>query len=179
MCVLSRSVVSDSSWLLWTVAHQAPMSVEFFRQEYWSGLLFPTSGDLPDPGIKPVSLVSPALAGGFFTTASHGLPNSCLSSSAKTDNGVPLLRSSLPCFGGRNVMRGPWVFTEFSQHWVTFILRSSEPWRDQVCDFWNSWCGRRCGLMQLWFLSAGLVKSWQVVGDRKDRWSKIRETACG
>ena len=42
------------------------------RQEYWSGLPFPASGDLPDPGIEPVSLVSPALAGGFSTTASPG-----------------------------------------------------------------------------------------------------------
>ena len=44
----------------WTVAHQAPLSMEIPRQEYWSGLLFPTPGDLSDPGIQPVS---PALAG--------------------------------------------------------------------------------------------------------------------
>ena len=43
--------------ILWTVAHQAPLSMEFSRQEYWSGLLFPTPGDLPDPGIEPESLV--------------------------------------------------------------------------------------------------------------------------
>ena len=49
----------------WTVAHQAPPSVGFFRQEYWSGLPFPSPGDLPDPGIKPKS---PAVAGGSFTT---------------------------------------------------------------------------------------------------------------
>ena len=41
--------------------------MEFSRQEYWSGLPFPIPGDLPDPGIEPTSLVSPALAGGFFT----------------------------------------------------------------------------------------------------------------
>ena len=41
----------------------------FPRQEYWSGLSFPSPGDLPDPGIEPVSLMSPALAGGFFTTS--------------------------------------------------------------------------------------------------------------
>ena len=51
----------------WTVAHQAPLSMEFSRQEYWSGLPFPIPGDLPDPGIEPTSPVSPALAGGFFT----------------------------------------------------------------------------------------------------------------
>ena len=45
------------------------LSVRFSRQEYWSGLPCPPPGDLPDPGIKPASLKSPALAGGFFTTS--------------------------------------------------------------------------------------------------------------
>ena len=49
----------------WTVAHQAPLSMEFFRQEYWSEWPFPTPGDLPNPGIEPIL---PALASGFFTT---------------------------------------------------------------------------------------------------------------
>ena len=44
------------------------LSIEFSRQEYWNGLPFPTPGDLPNPGIKPTSLVPPALAGTFFTT---------------------------------------------------------------------------------------------------------------
>ena len=52
----------------WTVARQAPLSMEFSRQEYWSGLSFPTPGDLPYPGIEPESLACPTLAGGFFTT---------------------------------------------------------------------------------------------------------------
>ena len=42
----------------WTVAHQAPLSMGFFRQEYWSGLPHPPGGDLPDPGIKPMSPVA-------------------------------------------------------------------------------------------------------------------------
>ena len=53
----------------WTVACQAPLSMGFSRQEYWSGLPFPSLGDLPNPGIEPTSLTSPALAGGFFTTS--------------------------------------------------------------------------------------------------------------
>ena len=53
----------------WTVAHQAPLSMGFSRQEYWSGLPCPPPGHLPDPGIEPVSLMSPALAGEFFTTS--------------------------------------------------------------------------------------------------------------
>ena len=57
----------------WTVAGQAPLSVGFYRQEYWSGLPFPSPGDLPDPEIKLASFVSPALAGGFFTTSSTWL----------------------------------------------------------------------------------------------------------
>ena len=52
--VVSRSVVSDSA-TPWTVARQAPLSVRFSRQEYWSGLPFPSLGDLPNPGIKPRS----------------------------------------------------------------------------------------------------------------------------
>ena len=55
-----------------TVACQVPLSMGFSRQEYWSGLLFPSPGDLPNPAIKPGSPVSPALAGRFFTTEPPG-----------------------------------------------------------------------------------------------------------
>ena len=48
----------------WTIAHQPPLSTEFPRQEYWSGLPLPSPGDIPHPGMEPMS---PALAGGFFT----------------------------------------------------------------------------------------------------------------
>ena len=51
----------------WSIAHQAPLSMRFFRQEYWIGLPCPTPGDLRKPGIKSTSLLSPALAGDFFT----------------------------------------------------------------------------------------------------------------
>ena len=53
----------------WTVAHQAPLSMGFSRQECWSGLPFPPSGNLPNPRIEPVPLMSPALRGRFFTTS--------------------------------------------------------------------------------------------------------------
>ena len=52
----------------WTIALQAPLSMGFSRQEYWNGLLCPPPGNLPEPGI-PMSLMSPALANGFFTTS--------------------------------------------------------------------------------------------------------------
>ena len=62
------SGMSDFFETLWTVAHQAPLFMGFPRQEYWSGLPFPSPGDLLQPGIKPMSPVSPASPGGFFTT---------------------------------------------------------------------------------------------------------------
>ena len=55
----------------WTLARQAPLSMEFFRREYWSGLPFSSLVDLPKPGIESESLQSPALTGRFFTTAPH------------------------------------------------------------------------------------------------------------
>ena len=66
MCAQSLSCVRLFA-TPWTVACQAPLSMGFSRQEYWSGLPFPPPGDLPNPGVKPTSLVTPALAGGFFT----------------------------------------------------------------------------------------------------------------
>ena len=65
-----------------TIARQAPLSMEFSRQEYWNGLPFPTLGDLSDPGIKPTSLASPALAGGFFPTVPPGKPLGLMSPSS-------------------------------------------------------------------------------------------------
>ena len=59
----------------WAVACQASLSIGFSRQEYWNGLPSPSLGDLPDPGIKPTSPESPALACEFFTTESTGKPS--------------------------------------------------------------------------------------------------------
>ena len=70
-CVCVHACIFSYVWLFmtpWTVACQVPPSMEFSRQEYWRGLAFLPPGDLCDPGIKTLSLVSPALAGGFFTT---------------------------------------------------------------------------------------------------------------
>ena len=69
----AQSLQLHPSWgTLWTVAGQAPLSMGFSRQEYWSGLPCPPPGDLPNPGIKPRSLRSPALAGRLFTTSATG-----------------------------------------------------------------------------------------------------------
>ena len=69
VCVLSRFSHVRLCTTPWTVAHLAPLSVGFSRQEYWSGLPCPPPGDLPNPEVKPSSLMSPALAGRFFTTS--------------------------------------------------------------------------------------------------------------
>ena len=69
MLLLSPSVLSNSFATPWSVAYQASLSLGFSWQEYWSRLPFPPPGDLPDPRIKRASLMSPALAGGFFATS--------------------------------------------------------------------------------------------------------------
>ena len=85
----------------WTVARQAPLSLEFSRQEYWSGLPYAPPGDLPDPGIEPASLRSPALAGGSSTTSATwealqevggtSVPYSLNSRSEETTDGVTVV----------------------------------------------------------------------------------------
>ena len=72
MLLLSHLVTSDSFANSWTVVHQAPLAMGFPRQKYWSGLLFPFPGYLPDPGIEPMPL---ALASRFFTAEPPGKPN--------------------------------------------------------------------------------------------------------
>ena len=76
--LFSHQVVSDSL-LPHRLAHQAPLSMGFPRQEYWNGFPSPSPGDLPNSGIE---LMSPALVGGFFTTAPLGKPTYLL----KTEN---------------------------------------------------------------------------------------------
>ena len=69
--LFSHQVVSNSFVTLWTVAHQAPLSMRFHRQEHWSGLPFPTPGDLPNPVIKPMS---PTLWGVSLPSELQGKP---------------------------------------------------------------------------------------------------------
>ena len=75
ICMLSLSCVRLFE-TPWTVAHQFPLPMGFPKQEYWSVLPYPPPGDLPNPGIEPVSLTSPALADGFLNHCYHlGSPN--------------------------------------------------------------------------------------------------------
>ena len=76
----------------WTVDRQAPLSMEFSRHEYCSGWRFPSPGDLPDPGLKLMSLVSPALTNRFFTVAPSGKPlGATAAAAAKSRQSCPTL----------------------------------------------------------------------------------------
>ena len=79
ICLVAQSILLFVTPL--TVAHQALLSMGFSRQEYWSRLLFHPPGDLPDPDIELVSLVSPVLTNGFFTTSATSLPSGNIYSS--------------------------------------------------------------------------------------------------
>ena len=75
VCVYAQSL--SCVWLCDPFTHQAPLSMEYSRQEYWSGFPFPTPEDLSNAGIESMSLVSPAPAGRFFTTVPPGKPLMC------------------------------------------------------------------------------------------------------
>ena len=77
------------------IAFQGPLSMGFSRQEYWSGLPFPSLRDLPDPGIEPASLTSPALTCGFFTTAPPGESTGRSSQRSQERGGCHLLKVML------------------------------------------------------------------------------------
>ena len=107
-CLVAKSLF-DSLQPPWTVARQAPLSVEFSRQEYWSGLPCPPPGDLPDSGIEPLS---PALTGRFFTAASPGKTWVYPGSARSAPHLTQILVLS-PCFlsrhrGNRAASISPW-----------------------------------------------------------------------
>ena len=102
-CVCVLSCISRI-WLfatLWTVAHRAPLSTGFSRQEYWSGSPCPPPGEIPNPGIKPESLMSPTLAGRFFTTGAtweaHVNGNTVQYSQTFWHQGPTLWKTIFPC----------------------------------------------------------------------------------
>ena len=85
-CVVTHSLFATP----WTVARQAPLSMGFPRQEYWSGLPFPSPGDLPSSGTEPTPPVSLAFAGGFLTVKAtgEGLRLLCMCTSISTENKI-------------------------------------------------------------------------------------------
>ena len=84
--------ISQPFVTIWTVARQAPLSMELSRQEYWNGLPFPPLGDLLNTGIEPASLGASAPAGRFFATAPLGkLPHHLIRTAVPRDEGHTLL----------------------------------------------------------------------------------------
>ena len=94
MLLFGCQVTSNSFVIPWTIARQAPLSMGFPRQEYWSGLPFPSPGDLPEPGIKPEAL---ALSGRFFTTEPPGKPLYVLCAACSVVQLCPPLFNPVDC----------------------------------------------------------------------------------
>ena len=122
----------SSVWLfvtLWTIIHHAPLSMGFSRHKYWSGLPCPPPGDLPDPGIKPTCLMSPAL-GGFFTTnatgKAHVIPYhniSCILHSSLSPIGCKLPENSVYFWYSIPLQTCPQIWK-----WVLLLSRFSRVW---------------------------------------------------
>ena len=124
MCMCS--VVSYSFATPWTIAHQAPLSMGFSRQEYWSGLPCPPTGDFPNPGIKPTSLMSPALAGDFFTTSATWKTHyKCELCFFKTCIYLVLAALGLHCY--------MWVFSSCSEWEFLFLWLMGLSWGGLSC----------------------------------------------
>ena len=149
------------------VAHQAPLSMGFSRQEYWRGLPFPPPGDRPDPGTEPTSLMSSALAGGFFTTRATWETPVDIGGRV----GQKAHRCSLQAAVSRNVEQESESFQptswRFSENKEQKFLQADKGLDD--CILWNQpnyeWRGRKqafwrtpCGLRGLWgYRSSGLL----------------------
>ena len=127
ICMLLFShlvILSDSFLTQWTVAYQAPLSMGFARQEYWSGLPFPTLGDLTDLGIKPTT--SPELAGEFFTTEPPGKPHKYIYTYIQRERFM--LRIWLPQswrFGKCRILRVGWLRLETQGRLAVGVQRHS------------------------------------------------------
>ena len=109
-------VVMFDSAIKWPIAHQVPLSMGFSRQEYWSGLPFPSSGDLATLGTEPTSLASPVLADGFFTTSAtweapvhiSGLQYSNKAVTITTASPINQRRSCVSTSSHCPFLSGPW-----------------------------------------------------------------------
>ena len=136
MCMLSHFSHVRLFVMLWTVAHQSPLSMEFSSQEYWSGLPCPSPGDLPYPWIEPVTLKSPALAGVFFTTSAIlGFSDGLVDKESPCSAGDTEEVCSTPGSG-----RSPGVGNG-KPLWYSCLKNpmNRRPWRDTVQRVAKSW----------------------------------------
>ena len=121
--------MSNSFATLWTLAYQAPLSMRFSRHEYWRGLPCPPSGPLPDPQAKPISLISPTLAGRFFTTSATWETKtwSSVQFSSITQSCPTLCDSMNHSTPGLPVHHQLPEFTQTHVHWVSDAIQPSHP----------------------------------------------------
>jgi len=125
----------------WTVGCQAPLSMGFSRQEYWGGLPFPSPGDLPDPGIEPASLTSPALVGGFFITSAAWEAQSMGSQRVRRDRATTKLYLTAGMHNSRK-------FSNFLL-WASMRLQHSMA---PNCLSVFLWLWEKCGLFMYFLL---------------------------
>ena len=122
------SVVSNSV-ILWLVACQVPLPMGFSRQEYWNGLPCPPPGGLPDPGIKPASLMSPALEVGFFTTSTIWEAHIWYESESEVAQSCLTLCDPMDCCLSGSSVHG--IFQAIVLEWIAiFFSRGSSRPRD-------------------------------------------------
>ena len=144
--VLSHFSRVQLSATLWTVACQAPLSLGFAKSEYWSGLPYPSSGDLPNPGIESTSPVYPILAGGFFTSEPMG----------KATNFSQY--QSISQYGNQRVSHTTLLFTMFNSDSVLYpLLKLNVYIFKQRLKFLFV-------IMYLW-ISSVPITSWQIDGE--------------
>ena len=132
MCIhvcLITSVLSDSFLTLWTIAHQAPLSMGFSRQEYWSGLPIPSPGDLPNPGMEPVSPVTSALQTDSLPAEPLGKPQTRVSVQfSSVAQLCPTLFDTMNCsMPGLPVHHQLLEFTQTHVHRVSDVIQPSHP----------------------------------------------------
>jgi len=115
--------------ILWSVAHQALLSIVFSRQEYWSGLPCSSPGDLRNPGIEPASLTSPALAGRFFTTSAiwKAQTNNNAAAAAKSLQSCPTLWD--PIDGRPPGSTVPGILQARTLEWVAISFSNAWKWK--------------------------------------------------
>ena len=121
-----------------TAARQAPLSMGFSRQEYWSGLPFPPPGDLPNPGIKPVFPATPALAGGFFYHwASWGAPSikAAAAAAAKSLQSCPALCNPIDGSPPGSAVPGILQARTSANVWGLIIKEVSQEWGGWRVEF--------------------------------------------
>ena len=157
----SHSVMSDSV-TAWTVAYQASPSMGFSKQEYWSELPFPSPGDLPDPGIKPRSLV---LQADTWPSEPQGKPRSCMASESESEvaQSCPTLCDTMDCSLAGFSLHG--ILQARVLEWVaiSFSRGSSRP-RDWTQVSWIP--GRRFNLWATrevqWFEVKSVCSTWKA-----------------